>query len=453
MRTVSFAAAVIGLCCLTATNAAADATEGLLDLVDQRARAVEDSVIAWREDIHRHPELSNREFRTAALVARHLESLGLRVRTGVAHTGVVAVLDSGRPGPTVALRADMDALPVKEVVDLPFASTATAEYMGKTVPVMHACGHDVHTAMLMGTAEVLAGLRDELSGKVMFIFQPAEEGAPIGEEGGAVLMLKEGLFEPLEPDAIFALHVGPNAAPPAGSFIISPGGVLASADDFEITLEGRQTHAGFPWQGVDLIATGARIVLALQALPGRETDARVPAVVSVGRFHAGVRTNIIPAKLTLGGTIRALSEEVRSALQEKLVQTTQVLAELAGATATVEIHRGLPPVVNDEALAVWTRGVLTSMSGEGQVFPWQPELGSEDFSFYSQKVPGVYIGMSLRPPEVPAEEASRPHSPNFFVDQRETIQGVRALSRLAVEFQHRAPRESRDRHKDPAVHR
>ena len=284
----------------------------LLRALGERSTSVADRVVAWRRDFHAHPELSNREFRTSARVAEVLEGLGLRVRTGVAATGVVGVLEGGRPGPVVALRADMDALPVTEQTGLPFASTVRTTYLGREVGVMHACGHDAHTAILLGVAEVLAGLRDELPGRVVFLFQPAEEGAPPGEEGGARRMLAEGAFDDPRPGAVFGLHVVPQYE--AGEIAWVSGGAMAGSDRLEITVRGRQTHAAYPWLGVDAVAAAARIVLALEAIPGRRMDARIPQVVSIGAIHGGVRHNILPEEVELLGTIRTLDPELQRPL-------------------------------------------------------------------------------------------------------------------------------------------
>jgi amidohydrolase len=283
--------------------------EGLEAEIDRRAAEIESAVIAWRRDIHQHPELSNRELRTAKLVADHLEELGIEVRRGIAHTGVVGLLRGGRPGGVVALRADMDALPVTEEVDLPFASKVRTTYLGREVGVMHACGHDAHTAILLGVAEVLSGVRERIPGSVLFLFQPAEEGAPPGEKGGARLMIEEGALANPEPDAIFGLHVLPQYR--AGEIAYRAGGAMAGSDKLEIAVRGKQTHAAYPWLGVDPIAVASRIVLALQALPGRQMDARLPSVVSIGAIHGGVRHNIIPEEVDLLGTIRTLEPSMQ----------------------------------------------------------------------------------------------------------------------------------------------
>jgi len=406
--------------------------ESLREAVDAHARAATPRVIEWRRDIHEHPELSNRELRTAKLAADHLRSLGLdEVRTEVAHTGVVGVLRGGRPGPVVALRADMDALPVTEEVDLPFASTVRTTYLGREVGVMHACGHDAHTAILMGVAEALAASRERLPGTVLFLFQPAEEGAPPGEEGGADLMLKEGAFDAPEPDAVFGLHVTPRH--PVGEIAVRPGGAMASSDTLEIVVRGSQTHAAYPWLGIDPIAVASRIVLALHAIPARQVDTRIPSVVSIGAIHGGVRHNIIPDEVELLGTIRALDPEMRAALHDRVRHTARTIAESAGAEARVAIDRGYPITWNDPELVETVRPTLERVAGPGGVVPGLPATGAEDFSYFQQRVPGVYFWLGIRPPDVSAEEAAPNHSPRFFVDESGLGLGVRALAQLAVD--------------------
>ena len=305
-------------------------------------------MVTWRRDIHQHPELSNREFRTAALVADHLRALGMEVRTEVAHTGVVATLRGGRPGPVVALRADMDALPVTEMVDLPFASRERAIYNGQEVGVMHACGHDNHVAILMGVADVLASVRDDLPGTVKFIFQPAEEGAPEGERGGAELMLEEGAFENPRPEVIFGLHVGPNRV---GRLTYRAGSTMASADWLRIVVRGRQTHGAAPWGGIDPIVVSSQIVLGLQTVASRQLPVTLtPSIITIGSIHGGVRGNIIPDEVEMVGTIRTFDAEVRQDIHRRIRLTAEQIAASAGATAEVEITHGYPVTVNDPEL-------------------------------------------------------------------------------------------------------
>jgi amidohydrolase len=428
--------------------------DDLREEVDRRARAVVPRVIDWRRDLHQHPELSNREFRTAALVAEHLEALGLEVRTGVAHTGVVGVLRGGKAegraagrsraeiartderSPerrVIALRADMDALPVTEELDLPFASKVRAEVQGREVGVMHACGHDAHTAILLGTAEVLAGVRDQLPGTVVFLFQPAEERPPPGEDGGARLMIEEGVLDDPTPEAIFALHAVPQHE--VGTLAYRPGGAMASSDRMRILVTGRQTHAAYPWLGVDSIAVASRLVLALQAIPGRDVDARIPAVVSIGQIHGGVRHNIIPQEVELVGTIRALDPAQRNEIHARVRRVAQGVGDSAGASVRVEIEadRGYPVTVNDAALGQRMRPTLERVAGTGNVATPLPRTGSEDFGHFAQRIPGFYFWLGVRPRDVPAAEAASNHSPRFFVDEGALGLGVRAMSALAVD--------------------
>jgi len=400
--------------------------------VDRRSEDVEQQVIAWRRDIHEHPELSNREVRTAELVATHLASLGLSVRTGVAHTGVIGLLRGGRPGPTVALRADMDALPVTEAVDLPFASVQRATYLGREVGVMHACGHDAHTAMLLGAAEALAGVREQLPGNVLFLFQPAEEGAPPGEQGGAKLMLAEGAFDDPKPDVVFGLHVISQSR--VGEISYRSGGAMASSDKLKITVRGRQTHAAYPWLGVDPIATAAQIVLALEAIPARRVDTRIPAVVSIGAIHGGVRHNIIPDEVELLGTIRSLDPGQRSELHRIVESTATAIARSAGAVAEVEIKLGYPITLNDPDLTRRMIPTLQRIAGRDQVIEALPRTGAEDFAFFQERVPGLYLWLGIRPAGVSADTAAPNHSPHFYVDESALVLGVRTLTGLTVDF-------------------
>jgi len=403
----------------------------LAEAIAEAAAQAESQVIAWRRDVHEHPELSNREVRTAALVADELERLGLTVRREVAHTGVVGLLEGARPEPVVALRADMDALPVTEETGLPFASRVRTEYQGREVGVMHACGHDAHVAILLGVARVLAGLRDQLPGSVLFVFQPAEEGAPPGEQGGAELMLAEGVFERPRPGAIFGLHVVPQHE--AGEIAWRARGAMASSDRLEIVVRGRQTHAAYPWLGTDPITVAARTILALQALPAREVDARVPSVVSIGRVAGGVRSNIIPERVELEGTIRSLEPAVREALHRRVRETAEGLAETAGASAEVTIHRGYPVTWNDPELV---RTMLPTLErvAPGRVVETLPRTGAEDFSYFAREVPGFYFWLGIREPGTRVEDAAPNHSPLFRIDEDALELGVRAMANLAADW-------------------
>jgi amidohydrolase len=415
--------------CRGAAAESGDLTE-LLAEADRLAAAVMPKVISWRRDLHQHPELSNREFRTAALVAKELERLGLTVRTEVAHTGVVGVLRGARSGPVVALRADMDALPVTEELDLPFVSKLRSTYLGREVGVMHACGHDAHTAMLLGVAELLAGLRERLPGSVVFLFQPAEEGTPPGEEGGARLMIAEGALEDPAPQAVFGLHVVPQLT--VGTIGYRSGGAMASSDRLRIVVRGQQTHAAYPWLGVDPIAVAARIVTALHAIPARQMDVRVPSVVSIGAIHGGVRNNIIPEEVELLGTIRALDPQARRELHRRVRKTAETIAESAGARAEVEVRDGYPVTVNDPTL---TRRMIPTLERVApRALEALPRTGAEDFSFYAQRIPGLYVWLGIRSPEVAPEDAAPNHSPRFFVDEGALPLGVRALAHLALDY-------------------
>ncbi len=403
--------------------------------LDRRAAAAMPKVIAWRRDIHQHPELSNRETRTAKVVADHLTALGLEVRTGVAHTGVVGVLRGGRPGPVVALRADMDALPVTELVDLPFKSTVRTTWNGQDVGVMHACGHDNHVAMLMGAAEVLAGMRAQLPGTITFIFQPAEEGAPPGEVGGAGLMIEQGVLENPAPSAIFGLHVWPDRV---GTISYRSGPMMAASDWLHITVKGRQTHGALPWGGVDPIVVSSQIVLALQTIPSRQIDVtNVPAIVTIGMFQGGNRGNIIPDSVLLQGTVRTFDEAMRADIKDRIRRTVTLIAQSAGASATVSFgdEAGANPVTyNDPALTERMLPTLRRVAGAANVTVGQLSTPAEDFAKYQRKIPGLFFFLGGTPAGQDPATAPRNHSPHFFVDEGALPVGVRALAGLAVDY-------------------
>lgn len=393
--------------------------------------AVMDDVVRWRRDIHQHPELSNRETRTAALVAEHLRSLGMEVRTNVAHTGVVGVLRGGRPGPVVALRADMDALPVKERTDVPFASTATGTYNGETVPVMHACGHDTHVAMLMGAAEALASIREELPGTITFLFQPAEEGAPTGEEGGADLMVKEGALQTPDVDVAFGLHI--HAKTEVGTISYRPGPIMAASDVFRITVSGTQTHGSTPWDGTDPIVAAAHIVTGLQTVVSRRTElTKEAAVVSIGKIEGGVRSNIIPEEVRMVGTIRTLDGTMQDRVHEEIRRTAPNIAASMGATATVEIDRGYPVTVNDPALTRAMVPTLARVADSTKTI--NPITGAEDFSYFAREVPGLYVFVGGMPRGMDPKDAAPHHTPDFYVDEAGLPYGVRTLVHLAADY-------------------
>jgi amidohydrolase len=402
--------------------------------LDAAAAALEGRVVEWRRDFHRHPELANREVRTSAKVAEHLRTLGLEVRTGMAHTGVVAIVEGRLPGPTVLLRADMDALPVTEKSDLPFRSTATGEFRGRSVGVMHACGHDAHTAILMGVAEVLVQFRDRLPGKVMLVFQPAEEGAPEGERGGAPLMLDEGLLELARPDAAFALHVGSMLN--SGQVMLRPGPLMAGSDFFSILVTGRQSHGSRPWKGIDPIVVSAGIVSALQTIVSRQTDITdLPAVVTVGAINGGVRHNIIPDSVELLGTIRTFSEASRQDVIDRMRRIATNVAEASGATATLELMPAPnPPVVNDPALTGQVTRSLERALGEGSVMTSRLLTVGEDFAYIARAVPSVYWWVGVTPAGTDPATAPDNHSDRFFVDEAGIQVGLRSLLHVAVDY-------------------
>lgn len=417
----------------THSQSEAVSVHSLRDRIDVAANEVETKVIAWRRDIHQHPELSNRETRTAKLIADHLESLGLEVKTGIAHTGVVGVLRGGKRGPVVALRADMDALPVTEEVDVPFASKVRTTYNGQEVGVMHACGHDAHVAILMGAAEVLAGMREELPGTVKFIFQPAEEGAPEGEEGGAELMIKEGVLSDPAPSAIFGLHVSPMAE--VGSIAYRTMGAMASSDELRIVIKGRQTHGAMPWLGVDPITVAAQVVLGLQTIVSRQVDATLaPSVVTIGAIHGGVRNNIIPDEVEMIGTIRTLDPKLRKEINDRVRRTAENIAEAAGATAEVTINLGYPVTYNDPGLAQKMVPTLQRIAGSNRVLPSPAVTGAEDFSYFQERIPGLFFFLGIRSPGTPITQAAPNHSPRFYVDESGLELGVRAMAHLALDY-------------------
>jgi amidohydrolase len=418
-------------------NAAATTTEPASDLatsIDQAAAAVEERVVAWRRDFHQHPELGNRETRTAAIVAEHLKSLNFdEVRTGVAHTGVIGVLKGKLPGKVVALRADMDALPVTEEVDVPFASKARTIWNGEEVGVMHACGHDCHTAILMGVASVLAGLRKQLRGTVKFIFQPAEEMPPRGETGGAKMMIQEGALQNPAPQAIFGLHV--TSRQNVGTIGYRPGPTMASSDRFSITVHGRQTHGAAPWLGVDPIVTSAQVVLGLQTVVSRGVDiAREPAVVTVGMIKGGVRENIIPDNVEMRGTIRTFDEGMRDDVHERVTTLAESIARGSRAGCTVCIEKNYPVTVNDPALTAQMLPTLQRVAGADKVQHVPKVTGSEDFSYFQQLVPGLFFFVGVTRPDLDPAKAPANHSPRFHVDEGALLLGVRALANVACDY-------------------
>jgi amidohydrolase len=402
--------------------------------IDAAAGKVEAKVITWRRDIHQHPELSNRETRTSKLVADHLKKLGLPVRTGIARTGVTAVLKGGKPGPVIALRADMDALPVSEQVDVPFKSTVTAEYLGKKVGVMHACGHDSHVANLMGVAEMLVAMKQDLPGTVLFIFQPAEEGAPEGEEGGASIMIREGVFSEVKPEAVFGLHV--TSTLNSGIIGYRSGPFMAASDAFRIEVQGRQSHGSRPWSGVDPIVAASQIVMGLQTIVSRQIDiTELPAVVTIGKFDGGVRHNIIPDSVDMRGTLRTFDKGMRADIMKRIDKTATSIAASSGAQAKVTFNPGNNPVVmNNPQLTQQALPSLKRVAGDDKVVTLPLITGSEDFAYYADLIPSLFFYVGVTPPGQDANAAPSNHSPLFYIDEPGIAFATRALASVAVDY-------------------
>lgn len=423
---------LLGVLSVTHASPSAQTASTLAADIDRLTAEVQPQVVAWRRDFHQDPELGNREHRTAKIIADHLTTLGYQVKTGVAHTGVVAVLEGGKPGRVVALRSDMDALPVTEQVDLPFKSTAKSTWNGQEVGVMHACGHDNHMAMLLGTATILARLKSQLPGTVKLIFQPAEEGPPAGEQGGAELMVKEGVLENPKVDAIFGLHVFPLRV---GHIEYRAGPMMASADSFTIRIEGRQTHGAVPWGGVDPIVIGSQIVLALQTIVSRNVNiTEAPAVVTVGAFNGGNRFNIIPDKVELLGTVRAFDEKVRKDILRRIQDISGKISEAAGGSAELTLGIGYPVTRNDPALTERMVPTLARVAGADRIRIAPLTGTAEDFSYFQQKVPGMFFFLGVTPADQDLATVPTNHSPFFFADESALPVGVRALSNLAVDY-------------------
>jgi len=410
------------------------AAQDLNARLDAAISKLEPRVIEWRRDFHQNPELSNREFRTSKIVAEHLKKLGLEVQTGVAKTGVVGVLRGGKPGPTIALRADMDGLPVIEQNELPFRSLVTTTYRNETVGVMHACGHDVHTSVLMGIAEAFAGLKAELPGTVVFFFQPAEEGAPVGEEGGASLMIKEGVLEKYRPEAVFGLHVFANM--PSGMVGYRAGPLMAGSDSYRIVVKGRQTHGARPWSGVDPIVVSAQIVNALQTVVSRQVDITAnPAIVTVGAIKGGIRHNIIPDDVEMVGTIRSFDPQQRESIVKNIERMVVNIAAASGASASFELDPGSNPVVlNDPVLTERVLPSLRRVAGAANVRPVPLVTGAEDFAFFGQKVPSFFYFVGVTPRDQNMLTAASNHSPLFFVDETAIPMASRTFANLALDY-------------------
>jgi amidohydrolase len=401
--------------------------------IDAAAAKVLPQVVEWRRHIHQFPELSNREFKTAKFVEDHLRVLGIEVRTGIAKTGVVGVLKGGQPGPVIGLRADMDALPVTERLDLPFKSVERAEYNGQTVGVMHACGHDSHVAMLLGTATVLAGMKDKIKGTVVFIFQPAEEGAPAGEDGGASLMVKEGVMDDPKIDAIFGIHI--NAQTEIGQIRYKAGGFMASSDWFTIKVKGKQTHGSQPWLGIDPIAAATQIYTGLQMIVARESElTKAPVVITIGRINGGVRENIIPEELTMSGTIRTLDAEMQRQVHQKIRLTAEKIAESMGATAEVQIETKTLVTYNTPDLVKKALPSLEKAAGKQNVIETEWTTGAEDFSYYGTKAPAFFFFIGGMPRGKDPKTTAAHHTPDFYIDDSRLDVGIKAFCNIVFDY-------------------
>ena len=426
---------ILGLMlCLSYVPFSAASAEQLQAQLDNDLEPLMKKVVEWRHDLHQFPELSNREFKTSKKVENHLRSLGLEVTTGIAHTGVVAILKGGKPGPLVALRADMDGLPVREMTGLSFASAQTDTYNGQEVGVMHACGHDAHVAILMGVAEFLTSVRDELAGSVMFIFQPAEEGAPVGEEGGAKLMLKEGIWKTNKPDVIFGLHVT-NA--PHGIIGYREGPFMAASDAWKFTIKGRQAHGSTPWESIDPIMVAFQIGNNIQTIISRKLNlTESPAVISVGSIHGGVRSNIIPDVVEMEGTIRTFDPAIREQIFIELRKIAETTAAMAGATVEVLLPNGdnYPVTVNDPDLTQRVLPTLRDIVGKDMVYRSGRSMGAEDFSFFAQQVPGFYFYLGVNKIGADLSSTAGNHSPLFIIDDGALPVGVKALTHMTIDY-------------------
>ena len=401
--------------------------------INELAKGIESQVIEWRHHFHRNPELSNREFKTAEYIATEMRKLGLEVHTGIAKTGVVAVLQGGLPGPTIGLRADIDALPVTERTPVPFASKVITEYLGKETGVMHACGHDTHISMLMGAATVLTGIKDQVQGKIVFVFQPAEEGSPPGEEGGAKLMVKEGMLERFGIEVMFGQHIG--AGSDLGTVQYRVGGMMAAADRFEITVHGKQSHGSRPWAGVDPVVTAAQIIMGVQTIISRQTDlTQNAAVISVGKIEGGVRNNIIPEKVTLIGTIRTLDTNMQNSIHERIHITAKNIAAAQGATVDVVIDKYVPVTYNHPELTRRMIGTMFQTAGEDNVQVIPAITGGEDFSYYANEIPAFFWFLGGKPLETPRAEAAPHHTPDFLIDDKSMRLGVELMVNVALDY-------------------
>ena len=419
----------IAIGCLLITPASAEITA---EEIDQAASAVQPQVVEWRRWFHQNPELSNREFNTSARIAGILRGMGLEPRTGIAHTGVTAIIEGGLPGPLVAIRTDIDGLPVVEQTGLPFASTARSEYNGQDVGVMHACGHDAHMSMVLGAAKILNDMKAELPGSVMLIFQPAEEGPPGNEDGGASMMLDEGIFADRMPAAVFGMHVGISV--PGGQFAVKPGPMMAASDSFKITVKGKQTHGARPWDGVDPVVVSSQIVLGLQTIASRQVDVTLaPSIISVGRIAGGIRYNVIPDKVDMEGTIRSFDPGMREYIHGAIERTARLIAESAGAEVEVEISQGPPALQNNAELTSLVMPALERASGH-PVLSIQPQTVAEDFAEYGSVAPAVFVFLGNWPEELDPSTQPTNHSPFFDMHEPYLENGVKAFGHMVVDF-------------------
>ncbi|XOV92380.1 MAG: amidohydrolase [Bacteroidota bacterium] len=399
--------------------------------IDKLARQIEPKMIEWRHHFHQNPELSNREFNTAKKIEEHLRGLGLEVQTGVAYTGVVGILKGGKPGPVIGIRADIDGLPVTERVDIPYKSEAIGEYNGEKSGVMHACGHDTHISVAMAVAEILAGMKKDLNGTVKFVFQPAEEGPPKEEGGGAPMMVKEGVLKNPDVDVMFGMHIKSNMH--VGSIGYKTGGIMAAADRLYITVNGKQSHGSRPWAGIDPITVSSQIIMGLQTIVSRQMElTKEAAVISIGQIEGGVRFNIIPESVSLVGTIRTLDPEMQKSIHQKIERTTRLIAESAGATADVEIFIENPVTYNDPELTTMMAPSLKKSCEDLQLV--KASTGAEDFSFFALEVPSIYFWVGGCPKDIPLEEAPDHHTPDFYVDDSGMVTGVKAFLNLTLDY-------------------
>lgn len=419
--------------CLISSQAFSQANPKLLAKLDQQAKEMETKVIEWRRHFHQNPELSNREFKTGAKIAEHLKSLGLEVKYPVAKTGAVGILRTGKPGPVLALRADIDGLPVVERNSLPFMSKAKGEYQGQEVGVMHACGHDTHIAILMGAAEILVKNKSDLKGTIVFLFQPAEEGAPTGEEGGAALMVKEGVLDNPKVDAAIGLHI--NSLTPVGTITYRPEGEMAAVDILDIKVTGRQTHGAAPWNGADPIVASAQIITALQTIVSRNLElTNAAAVVTIGKITGGVRSNIIPETVEMQGTIRTLDSKMQELVHAKIKQIAENVATGMGVKAEVQITKLYPVTYNDPKLTAWAAPFIERVTGKEKAKVIPAVTGAEDFSFYAQKVPGFFFFVGGMPLNADPNKTPAHHTPDFYIDESGMLTGLKAMLNLTVEY-------------------